>query len=61
MNPKKLIKSVKALTGWRETAFLLALVERNVVNAELFLSATERLNIDAERFHVLRPAPTLAA
>lgn len=51
MNPKKLIKSVKALTGWRETAFLLALVERNVVNAELFLSATERLNIDAERFH----------
>ncbi|KZZ60034.1 hypothetical protein A3762_03410 [Oleiphilus sp. HI0125] len=50
MNPKKLMKSVKALSGWRETAFLLALVERSLPNIRLFLESTDRLDVDPEFF-----------
>lgn len=50
MNPKKLMKSVKALTGWRETAFILALAERALPNIILFLESVERLDLDSNEF-----------
>ena len=50
MNPKKLIKSVKALTGWRETAFILALAERALPNIILFLESVERIELDKDEF-----------
>jgi uncharacterized protein len=50
MNPKKLMKSVKALTGWRETAFMLALAERALPNIILFLESVERLELDINEF-----------
>ncbi|KZZ45522.1 hypothetical protein A3758_18030 [Oleiphilus sp. HI0118] len=50
MNPKKLIKSVKALTGWRETAFILALAERALPNIILFLESVERSEVDSNAF-----------
>jgi len=50
MNPKKLIKSIKALSGWRESAFLLALAERALPNAILFLESTDQLDLDEESF-----------
>ena len=50
MNPKKLMKSLKALSGWRETAFILALVERALPNMILFLESTERVELDKELF-----------
>ena len=50
MNPKKLIKSVKGLTGWRETAFILALAERALPNVILFLESVERIELDRNEF-----------
>lgn len=50
MNPKKLMKSVKALSGWRETVFLLALTERSLPNIALFLESTERLQLEADLY-----------
>lgn len=50
MNLKKLMKSLKALTGWRETAFILALVERALPNIALFLESTERVELEKSMF-----------
>lgn len=50
MNPKKLMKSVKALTGWRETAFILALAERALPNIILFLESVERIELDSNEY-----------
>ena len=50
MNPKKLMKSVKALSGWRETAFILALAERALPNIILFLESVERVELDRDQF-----------
>ena len=44
------MKSVKALTGWRETAFMLALAERALPNIILFLDSVERLELDINEF-----------
>ena len=37
MNRQKFLKSLPALSGWRETAFLLALAERALPNLQLYL------------------------
>jgi len=39
MNRKKFLKSLQALSGWRETAFLLALAERALPNLLLYLES----------------------
>ncbi len=49
-NPKKIFKSIQALTGWRESAFLLALAERALPNAVLLLDSIEALDIDSETY-----------
>jgi uncharacterized protein YjaG (DUF416 family) len=50
MNLKKLMKSLKALTGWRETAFILALVERALPNIVLFMESTDRVALEKSMF-----------
>lgn len=50
MNPKKLMKSVKALSGWRETAFILALAERALPNIILFLESVDRVELAQSEF-----------
>lgn len=47
-NPKKIFKSIQALTGWRESAFLLALAERALPNAVLLLEGIDALDLDSE-------------
>lgn len=46
MNAKKVQKSVRALSGWRESAFLLALVERSLPNLILYLESTDSVDLD---------------
>lgn len=41
MNRKKILKSIQALSGWRETAFMLALAERALPNVVLYLESVE--------------------
>lgn len=41
MNRKKILKSIQALSGWRETAFMLALAERALPNVMLYLDSVE--------------------
>jgi uncharacterized protein len=47
-NPKKIFKSIQALSGWRESAFLLALAERALPNAALLLDSIDALDLDPE-------------
>ena len=46
MNKQKFMKSLSAMTGWRETAFILALAERALPNLDLYLGSTERSCLD---------------
>lgn len=46
MNKQKFIKSLSAMTGWRETAFILALAERALPNLDLYLRSTNRSCLD---------------
>lgn len=50
MNPKKLQKSVRALSGWRESAFILALAERALPNTMLFLESINAEPLDAKQY-----------
>jgi hypothetical protein len=50
MNRKKFLKSLQALTGWRESAFMLCLAERALPNAVLFLDSTNTLELDGQRY-----------
>lgn len=47
MNPKKIFKSVQALSGWRESAFILALAERALPNLLLYLESYDPDDIEA--------------
>lgn len=51
MNRQKFLKSLNALSGWRESAFMLALAERAVPNAQLYVE-----NSVAEPREVVRHA-----
>ncbi len=42
MNPQKLQKLLAGFKGWREQAFILALAERAVPNAQLYYESTEQ-------------------
>lgn len=52
MNRLKFQKSLNALNGWRERAFILALAERAFPNALLYLTSTEQKesSLDANYF-----------
>lgn len=52
MNRKKFLKSLQSLSGWRETAFLLALAERALPNLLLYLESAGMVE-DLEDYQVL--------
>ncbi len=57
MNRQKFLKSLQALVGWRERAFILALAERAAPNAALYFRSAdafpETFNADDEQLHGL--------
>lgn len=47
MNRAKFHKSLGTLVGWRERAFILALAERALPNADLYFESTEQTPLDS--------------
>jgi len=50
MNRQKFLKSLPALTSWRENAFILAMAERALPNALLFFENKEHMPVDLSMY-----------
>lgn len=50
MNRQKFLKSLPALTGWRENAFILTMAERALPNARLFFESKDETPIDLSTY-----------